>query len=173
MSIADLARFETQRRYATMVALVVEAVATVTDEIIDLHDRIVIRLMAAAKTKHQKQFHASGKAINDKVRLFGEIGQALVEAKRDGADPFAAIERIMSWDAFSASVFEAQGLAQYFLTYLGESYATVRRYAPRFLEALDLKAAPATQDIADAVDVLRRMNRENLRRVPPTLPRAS
>jgi TnpA family transposase len=41
MTAADLMKFEPQRRYATLVALVVEGTATVTDEIIDLHDRIV------------------------------------------------------------------------------------------------------------------------------------
>jgi len=39
MTPADLAKFEPQRRYATLVALAIEGMATVTDEIIDLHDR--------------------------------------------------------------------------------------------------------------------------------------
>jgi hypothetical protein len=46
MTPADLAKFEPQRRYATLVALVVEGMATVTDEIIDLarsHHRQVVR----------------------------------------------------------------------------------------------------------------------------------
>ena len=69
MTPADLAKFEPQRRNATLVALAIEGTATVTDEIIDLHDRIIGKLFAAAKNKHQQQFQASGKAINDKVRL--------------------------------------------------------------------------------------------------------
>ena len=44
MTPADLAKFEPQRRYATLVALVIEGMATVTDEIIDLHDRILGKL---------------------------------------------------------------------------------------------------------------------------------
>ena len=80
MTPADLAKFEAQRRYATLVALAIEGMATVTDEIIDLHDRILGKLFNAAKNKHQQQFQASGKAINAKVRLFGRIGQALIEA---------------------------------------------------------------------------------------------
>jgi len=40
------------------------------------------------------------------------IGQALLEAKKHGGDPFAAIETILSWDAFAASITEAQMLAQ-------------------------------------------------------------
>jgi hypothetical protein len=44
------------------------------------------------------------------VRLFGRIGQALIEAKQNG-DPFAAIEAVMSWDAFAESVTDADARA--------------------------------------------------------------
>lgn len=62
--------------------------------------------------RHQQQFQASGKAINDKVRLYGRICPALFDARQSEGDPFAAIEAVISWDAFKASVTEAQKLAQ-------------------------------------------------------------
>ncbi|MHB1180412.1 MAG: Tn3 family transposase [Sulfuricella sp.] len=174
MTPADLAKFEVKRRYATLVALAIEGMATVTDEIIDLHDRIIGKLFNAAKNKHQQQFQASGKAINDKVRLYGRIGQALLEAKQSGGDPFAAIESVLSWDAFTASVGEAQKLAQPadfdFLHRIGENYATLRRYAPAFLDVLKLRAAPAAKNVLDAIDVLRGMNTDNVRKVPADAP---
>ncbi|EAZ58845.1 Tn3 transposase DDE-like domain protein [Bordetella bronchiseptica 00-P-2730] len=61
-------------------ALAIEGMATVTDEIIDLHDRILGKLFNAAKHKHQQQFQASGKAINAKVRLATSIKQGTVTA---------------------------------------------------------------------------------------------
>lgn len=174
MTPADLAKFEAQRRYATLVALAIEGMATVTDEIIDLHDRILGKLFNAAKNKHQQQFQASGKAINAKVWLFGRIGQALIEAKQAGRDPFAAIEAVLSWDAFAESVTEAQKLAQPedfdFLHRIGESYTTLRRYAPEFLAVLKLRAAPAAKDVLDAIEVLRGMNSDNARKVPADAP---
>ena len=174
MTPADLAKFESQRRYATLVALAIEGMATVTDEIIDLHDRIICKLFNMAKNKHLEQFQASGKAINDKVRLYGQVGQALLESKQSGSDPFAAIESIISWDIFVASVSEAQKLAQPddfdFLHYVGESYSMLRRYAPEFLSVLKLKAASAGKDIIDAIDVLRSMNTDNIRKVSVDAP---
>ncbi len=174
MTPADLAKFEPQRRYATLVALAIEGMATVTDEIIDLHDRILGKLFNAAKNKHQQQFQASGKAINAKVRLYGRIGQALIDAKQSGRDPFAAIEAVISWDAFAESVTEAQKLAQPddfdFLHRIGESYATLRRYAPEFLDVLKLRAAPAAKYVLDAIEVLRGMNTDNARKVPADAP---
>lgn len=174
MTPADLAKFELQRRYATLVALAIEGMATVTDEIIDLHDRILGKLFNAAKNKHQKQFQASGKVINAKVRLYGRIGQALLEAKQNGCDPFAAIEAVMSWEAFTKSVTEAQKLAQPedfdFLHRIGENYTTLRRYAPQFLDVLKLRAAPAAKEVFDGIEVLRAMNTDNARKVPVDAP---
>ena len=176
MTPADLAKFEPKRRYATLVSLAIEGMATVTDEIIDLHDRIIGKLFNAAKNKHQQQFQSSGKAINDKVRMYGRIGQALIEAKQSGADPFAAIEAVMPWDAFAASVTDAQTLARPadfdFLHHIGESYATLRRYAPQFLDVLKLRAAPAAKGVLDAIDVLRGMNSDSARKVPADAPTA-
>lgn len=56
MTPQDLGRFEPQRRYATVI-----------DELVDLHDRILVKLSSSAKHKHQQQFQKQGKAINDEV----------------------------------------------------------------------------------------------------------
>jgi hypothetical protein len=89
----------------------------------------------------------------------------LLEAKASGSDPFAAIESIISWDAFAQTVTEAQSLAQAedfdYLHRISDGYTQVRRYAPAFLQALELKAAPAAKDILDAVETLKTLNAEN------------
>ena len=174
MTPADLAKFEPQRRHATLVALSIEGMATVTDEIIDLHDRILGRLFSAARNKHQQQFQASGKAINDKVRLYGRIGQALLEARNQGGDAFAAIEAVLPWADFTASVSEAQQLARPgdfdFLHLIDAGYSALRRYAPAFLEVLSLRAAPAATVLLDALKVLRVMNATGSRKLPADAP---
>ncbi|WP_345945908.1 Tn3 family transposase [Pseudomonas sp. MWU16-30316] len=176
MTPTDLAKFEPHRRYATLVALAIEGMATVTDEVIDLHDRIIGKVFNTAKKKHLQQFQASGKAINAKVRLFGRIGQALLDAKVSGLDPFTAIEAVISWDAFAENLTEAQKLAQPenfdFLHLIGENYATLRRYTPQLLNILKLRAAPAAMDVLEAIDLLRTLNADNSRKVPVGAPTA-
>ncbi len=80
----------------------------------------------------------------------------------------------MSWDSFAESVTEAQKLAQPddfdFLHRIGESYATLRRYAPEFLAVLKLRAAPAAKNVLDAIEVLRGMNTDNARKLPADAP---
>ena len=176
MSPADLAKFVSERRYATLVAVVLEGMATVTDEIIDLHDRILVKLFSTAKNKHQQQFQSQGKAINDKVRLYSRIGRALLEAKQAGADPYAAIEAVIPWDDFERSVSEADQLAQPesfdHLHLVSEQFSTLRRYTPAFLDVLKLRAAPAAQAVLDAIELVRGMNADSVRKVPADAPTA-
>ncbi len=176
MTAADLARFEPLRRLATLVALALEGTATVLDELIDLHDRLIGKVFNAAKNKYQQQFQASGKAINQQMRLFGRIGQALLDARAHGDDPFAAIETVLPWEAFVVSISEAQQLAQPvdfdFLHRVGENYATLRRYAPAFLAALPLRAASVGRSLLAAIGVLRGLNATGVRKLPADAPTA-
>jgi hypothetical protein len=50
--------------------------------------------------------------VDDKVRLFEKLRRAPLKAKESGGAPFEAIEHLMSWDAFTKSVSEAEQLAQ-------------------------------------------------------------
>jgi hypothetical protein len=108
----QLKEYEQDRRHGTLVALMIETAATLTDEILDLHDRLIGSFFTKSKNKYERTFADEGKAINEKVRLYAKVGKALVSAREEGRDPFAAIEAIVSWDDFSASVREAEQLAR-------------------------------------------------------------
>ena len=112
MTAQHLRDLEPLRRYATLVAVVLDTQATLIDEIIDLHDRILGTVFSRAKRHHAERFQASSKSINAKLRIYSRIGRALLEAKQTGKDPFAAIEAILPWEAFTDIVTEAEKLAE-------------------------------------------------------------
>jgi TnpA family transposase len=174
MTAQHVRELEPSRRYATLVTVVLESKATVIDVIVDLNDRIIGTLFSRARRNHERQFQQSGKAINEKVRLFYRVGQALLEARRNGSDPFRAIEAVMPWEEFTQNVTEAEKLAQPehfdYLHRIGDGYSQIRRYAPAFLEVLHLKAAPAATDVLTAVETLRSLNADNTRKVPADAP---
>ncbi len=174
MTAQHLRDLESKRRYATLTALMLDTRATLIDEIIDLHDRLIGALFNRAKRRHADRFQQSGKAINDKVRLYSRIGRVLLEAKQTGGDPFAAIETILPWEVFSESVAEAEKLAQPedfdYLPLVGDSFHQIRRYTPALLEALSMKAAPAAGDVIGALEVLKDMNKRQVRKVPDDAP---
>jgi hypothetical protein len=145
MTPADLAKFEPQRRYATLVALAIEGMATVTDEIIDLHDRIMASCSTPPRTNISSSSRLLGKAINDKVRLYGRIGQACSKPNSrrairsrpsrpscpgtlsPPASPRRKSSRSRDFDFLHASARASPRL---------------RRYAPEFLAVLKLRARP-------------------------------
>jgi hypothetical protein len=131
-------------------------------------------LFNRAKRAHAEQFQQSARAINEKLRLYWRIGEALLEAKRNGSDPFHAIEIVIPWDTFAQSVTEAQQLFQAedfdFLHRIVDGYSQIRRYAPAFLEALHFNAAPAAHEIAEGIEALKTLYVENARKVSSDAP---
>ena len=174
MTAQHLRDLEPLRRYATLIAVVLDLRSTLLDEIIDLHDRILGTLFARAKRHHVERFQASGKSINAKLRIYSRIGRALLEAKQTGKDPFAAIEAIVSWETFTDIVTEAEKLAEPddfdYLPLVSEGFTQLRRYTPALLDALELKAAPAARDLLAGVNTVRDMNQHQLRKVPNNAP---
>ena len=174
MSTPHLRDLAETRRYATLVALLLDTQATVIDQILEMHDRMIGKLFSDAKRKHTETFHDQGKAINEKVQLYAQVGHALIDARRSGADPFAAIETVVPWEAFTQSVTEADQLAQPtafdHLPLIADGYRQVHRYAPRLLECFAFHAAPVAQTILAGLDTLREMHQANTRVIPRDAP---
>jgi hypothetical protein len=169
-----LADFEPLRRYATLTALALESMSTLTDEALNMFDRLVGRFFKKTERTHADQFHRSGKAINEKVRLYAQIGQALIAAKASGSDPFVAIEQILPWAEFESTVTEAKTLAQPeqfdFLSLLNERYASMRKFAPMLLANFEFQASPGTDELLKAINILRDMNTVGKRTLPDEAP---
>jgi len=56
MTAQHLRDLEPDRRYATLVAVLIETKATIIDQIVDLHDRMIGALFNRAKRAHAEQF---------------------------------------------------------------------------------------------------------------------
>lgn len=172
---AHLREFIEQRRHGTLVAMVLETMATLTDQILEMHERFLGREFRRAERKHDDAFYQSGKAINEKVNLYVRIGRALIDAKAKASDAFEAIESVVPWEKFRSSVDEAEKLAQPddfdFLALLGNSYSQLRRYAPEFLDAFEFRATSASVDVLKAITLLRELNVKELRKIPADAPR--
>ncbi len=66
MTAQHLRDLETTRRYATLLAVLLEAKATLIDQALDLHDRMIGALFNRAKRSHAEEFQQSGEAIHEK-----------------------------------------------------------------------------------------------------------
>lgn len=173
-AVYQLKEYEPARRHGTLVALLIETSATLTDEIFDLHDRLMGSFFTKSKNMYEHIFAEQGRAINDKVRLYATVGAALVAARDQGQDAFQAIETVLSWDLFSQSVKDAERLAraEHFdsLELLTDHYATLRRYSPVLVDTFEFKTAPAAAALLNAVHTLQQLNRDAVRKLPADAP---
>ncbi|PWI32851.1 Tn3 family transposase [Vibrio albus] len=173
MTPQHLRDFEPLRRHATLAAVVLDTRATLIDELIDMHDRIMASKENVARRKHAEQFQSSGKQINEQLKVLSQAGRLIQKARESKSDPFDAIETSIGWQVFLDSIKSAEQLSQPefdHLTLIIDAYPQLRRYTPAFLDALELKAAPVSQSLLDAVNVLRKLNLTKARKLPEDVP---
>jgi Domain of unknown function (DUF4158) len=66
-TVQHIAGYERQRRHATLVAVTLDLLADLTDQAIDLFDRLVGTMFRKVEGRHARAFQADGRAINEKV----------------------------------------------------------------------------------------------------------
>ena len=169
-----MARMQAERRYAILAAFVLETIASLTDQVLQMHDRMIQQMLRRGEQNHQEAFQRSGRAINDKVRLFAQVGKALIAAREKQADAFAAIETVLTWDEFLARVSEAEALAQPsefdYLDHIEPHYMQIHRYAPAMLKTFTFAGIPAMKPLLSALEVLRRLHADEIRKIPTDAP---
>jgi TnpA family transposase len=139
-----LQRFSPERRYATLVAFLLEMSASLTDEAIELHDRLIGQYHNWSHQAHADQFQQSGRAINEKVRLYASVGSALITAARPQLIPIKRLKRsCLGRNSSTASPRPSNWPAQHGSTHWPCWLARIRAYGampPRSWTALNSRA---------------------------------
>jgi hypothetical protein len=112
MNVWHLRQLEPKRRCATLVAVALDTMATLTDQMLEMHNRLIGLHFKKAERKHLEAFQQMGRAINEKVNLYAQVGRALIAGREAGTDAYQAIEAVLEWDTFKLSVQEAATLAR-------------------------------------------------------------
>ena len=61
-TVQHIAGYERQRRHATLIAVTLDLIADLTDQAIDLFDRLVGTMFRKAESRHARAFQADGRA---------------------------------------------------------------------------------------------------------------
>lgn len=147
------------RRFAILAVCASEWQAMLADAVVETHDRIVGKLYRASERICQAKVADETSAARDTLKSFAEIGGALVDAQDDGQPLETVITNGTGWDGFKALVATATKLTATMtndpLNHVLDGYYRFRRYAPRMLRLLDLRAAPVASPLLEAVTALR------------------
>jgi TnpA family transposase len=163
-STERLAEMESTERYAILVAFLLELTLKLTDQALAMHLDLIGQLFNRSERKHLEHWQLNGKVLNEKVQLYAQIGKALIQAREEETDPFAAVEAIMDWTSFILSVVEAAELARPqdfdYLDLMNHYYSWLRQYSRQLLDTFEFKAASTTagQSLISALKLLKELN---------------
>jgi TnpA family transposase len=158
------------RRRAILVATVLDTMVRLTDDAIELFDRLIGKLFRRAEAREASLFQRDARAINAQVRLFARLGEVLIRAKQTGEDPLEAVAAAIGWDKLKEGVEAAKRLVRPegpdYLALAARGYPVIRKIGPLLLDAFEFRAVPAAGGVLRAVEAMRAFYR-SARRVWP------
>lgn len=100
-------RFHELKSHVSILAFLIHIYAFLTDQEIEMLEKLMGRMFNRREKKHKEHFQKDGKAINEKVRLYAKVGNALIEAKELEQDPFESLQAIITWEQLVQSIEQA------------------------------------------------------------------
>jgi TnpA family transposase len=176
LSAQHLARFDAQRRLATLVVFAREMEAVLTDAALTMFDKMLGGVFRRADRAYKENVVDRAKTLDASTRALLGMAKAMLDAKARGEDQIAAVERALGWERLKTMVAEAeQVVADARGDALGEMverYAIVRRMSPVMLDTFTFRSWKSEDSLLAALDVVRGLHLTGAKKLPPRAPTA-
>jgi len=151
-----LARFGADQRYCLLGAYLPELAASLTDQALDMLDKILEELVRKGKKKQERHFQTNVRALNANLTVLTTASDALLMARRDGLEPFEAVfDAVGGEDHLAATVEAAKRLIRPLdldaRDLIQTQYAFVLGALLALYEALDVRAVRGSDPAIEAL----------------------
>lgn len=167
-------RFKDIKKYAILVAYLLDLTQDLIDQAFEIHDKQMMNLQLKGRKQQEELHKRNGKSLNEKILHYADLGMALIKAKEENVDPFIVLETIMPWDKFVASVEEAKQLSRPmsydYLDLLESRYNYLRKYTPALLKSLKFQSTNYARYVLEALETIHELNESGKRKVPNGAP---
>jgi len=154
----DMRDISGNRRLAILAVCVLEWRSAVADVVVETHDRIVGKTWREAKSRSDACVAEAKSTLKETLKGFSTLGSALLEAHEDQAPLEEAIQNAGGWSSLRELVATAAQLTDTLaadpLAHVVQGYHRFRRYSPRMLRALEIKAAPVAEPLLTAAEII-------------------
>jgi hypothetical protein len=166
-----LQRMAPARRYPILLAFLHQALHHHTDVAVELYDQCLWDYHGAAKEELLAFRKAIARSTNEKLRLFQQLGQVLLDAEiADGAGRAESLARVPE-AVLRAAVEETQHLIRPrhddAIAFFGTRSSTIRQFAPAFVQTLTFHAPGPDNTVLRALEIIRTLDRPPTRRPVP------
>ena len=157
-----LQRCTTKRRYPILVAFLKQALLTLTDDVVEMFDQCLWDCHSDAKKDLEEFRQRMADAINDKLRLFQDLGEVLLDSSvADEAVRTISFQRVAQ-TTLRTALEETKQLIRpshdAYVDFFGRRYSYVRQFAPAFLQQLTFRSSRDSHPLFQALRLLRELD---------------
>ena len=172
-------RYIPSRRRATLVAFLLDLEERLTDNALEMADKLIGSIFTRAKNAQARSYATTSKNVARLMLIFRRTIDALTEAVDhvglEDAVPRRALGlEVVGWNTLLKARPEVATIAETAnldpLTVAADRYATLRKFAPDLLEALQFRAGKGSAKTIAAIEMLRDLNRSGKRDLPADAP---
>ncbi|QNG48405.1 Tn3 family transposase [Sphingobium yanoikuyae] len=167
-------RYIPSRRRATLVAFLLDLEERLTDSALEMADKLIGSIFTRAKNAQARSYATTSKNVARLMLIFRRTIDALTDAVDTGEDPIEALDASVGWHTLLKARPEVATIAETAnldpLRVAADRYATLRKFAPDLLEALQFRAGKGSAKTIAAIEMLRDLNRSGKRDLPADAP---
>ena len=162
-----LARFAPQRRWALLAAYLPELLADLTDQALDMLDKILGELLRKGERKQEARFQTNAKVINGYLTVLIAASDALLAARRDGRDPYTAVFEAVPEETLAETIASSKQLVRPLdlnaRDLISREYAHARGTLLALADTLTVRAVQGIHPALEALDHVRRVGAHHRR----------
>jgi predicted DNA-binding WGR domain protein len=137
-------------------------------------DKLIGSVFTRAKNAQARSFAGTARDVSRLMQVFRRTIDALTAAVENDEDPIEALDASVGWFTLLKIRHEVASIADTAhvdpLIVAADRYATLRKFAPDLLEALELRAGKGSARTIAAIELLRELNTSGKRDLPPNPP---
>ena len=172
-SAKDLKRFADHKRYALMMAFLLETRKTLLDHLVKMHDQYVIEIARKSRNAYEQRHRELRKRQKRAVDVVLDTTDFLLDWPDDQliskADLWQQVEEIdlrrSRKDLQEFKQLEERGYGDFLL----KRYPSLRKYFADFIH-LPFAAKPGNEHLSQAIGLVRQLDAGDFKRLPPTAP---
>lgn len=149
------------RRLAILAVCAVEWKATITDTILETHDRVVGRSYNECTRMRDTKLLDQKKLVKDTLKSFIQFSNKLLDAHDNDISVSEVIDDAESLETLIATAtILTQSMVSEPLDFVLSSYNRLRRYTQRMLEAITFEGHKSSGPLLEAIHLLKSLNQQ-------------
>ncbi|GGJ47559.1 hypothetical protein GCM10008938_36950 [Deinococcus roseus] len=170
----QLRQMEKRKRWATSLMILMDVTVQITDQVVDLHAKIMQAQLRNCRNKYLEDLQDTQLGLADALAIHQKVGRVLIEARKQGEDPFKAIDQVVEWDTYVKSVEAVTELTSQTefdsLSLMAGRLEHFHQYSGKLLSHFRFGATAADTPFLDAIEVVKELSKDPDMQVRETAP---